>query len=101
MPLGSLIEPLRPFTLPGPGGMPLTPASWANEVVPTIVASIVMSTAANNRLLPRVPTETDLIGASAILIDPFNAPRGAAIEQVFGPTESMKNDKVPQLARLS
>ena len=27
MPEGSLIEPLRPFTLPGPGGIPLTPAS--------------------------------------------------------------------------
>ncbi len=27
MPLGSLIEPLRPFTFPGPGGIPLTPAS--------------------------------------------------------------------------
>jgi hypothetical protein len=26
-PLGSLIEPLRPFTFPGPGAMPLTPAS--------------------------------------------------------------------------
>jgi hypothetical protein len=62
MPLGSLIEPLRPFTFPGPGGMPLTPASWANEALPIIV----VSTAANNRLLRRVPTETDLIWASAI-----------------------------------
>jgi hypothetical protein len=27
MPLGSRIEPFCPFTLPGPGAMPLTPAS--------------------------------------------------------------------------
>ena len=29
MPLGSLIEPLGPRAFAGPGGMPLTPASWA------------------------------------------------------------------------
>jgi hypothetical protein len=31
MPLGSLIELLMPPTLPGPCGMPLTPASCAND----------------------------------------------------------------------
>jgi hypothetical protein len=31
MPLGSLIELLRPPTLPGPRGMPLTPASCASD----------------------------------------------------------------------
>src|SRR3954451_12597671 len=34
-PLGSLIELLRPPTLPGPRGMPLTPASplfWASDI---------------------------------------------------------------------
>src|SRR4051794_32131489 len=31
MPLGSLIELLRPPALPGPRGMPLTPASCAGE----------------------------------------------------------------------
>ena len=29
MPLGSLIEPFGPRAFAGPGGMPLTPASWA------------------------------------------------------------------------
>ena len=28
MPLGSLIEPLSPRAVAGPGGMPLTPATW-------------------------------------------------------------------------
>jgi len=31
-PLGSLIEPLSPRAFPGPGGMPLTPASWAGDL---------------------------------------------------------------------
>ena len=31
MPLGSLIEPLSPRALAGPGGIPLTPASWAGD----------------------------------------------------------------------
>ena len=32
MPLGSLTEPLSPRAFPGPGGMPLTPASWAGDL---------------------------------------------------------------------
>jgi len=32
MPLGSLIEPLSPRAFPGPGGMPLTPASCAGDL---------------------------------------------------------------------
>jgi hypothetical protein len=32
MPLGSLTEPLSPRAFPGPGGMPLTPASWAGAL---------------------------------------------------------------------
>jgi hypothetical protein len=32
MPLGSLIEPLSPRAFAGPGGMPLTPASWAVDL---------------------------------------------------------------------
>lgn len=31
MPLGSPTEPLSPRTFPGPGGMPLTPASCAGD----------------------------------------------------------------------
>jgi hypothetical protein len=31
MPLGSATEPLSPRAFPGPGGMPLTPASWAGD----------------------------------------------------------------------
>jgi hypothetical protein len=32
MPLGSLIEPLSPRAFAGPGAMPLTPASWADNL---------------------------------------------------------------------
>ena len=32
MPLGSATEPLSPRAFPGPGGMPLTPASWAGDL---------------------------------------------------------------------
>jgi hypothetical protein len=32
MPLGSLTEPFSPRALAGPGGMPLTPASWAGDL---------------------------------------------------------------------
>jgi hypothetical protein len=32
MPLGSLTEPLRPRAFPGPGAMPLTPASWPGDL---------------------------------------------------------------------
>ena len=32
MPLGSLTEPLSPRAFAGPGGMPLTPASWPGDL---------------------------------------------------------------------
>jgi hypothetical protein len=32
MPLGSLTEPFNPRAFAGPGGMPLTPASWAGAI---------------------------------------------------------------------
>jgi hypothetical protein len=32
MPLGSLTEPFNPRAFAGPGGMPLTPASWAGNL---------------------------------------------------------------------
>jgi hypothetical protein len=32
MPLGSLTEPLRPRAFAGPGGIPLSPASWAGDL---------------------------------------------------------------------
>jgi hypothetical protein len=32
MPLGSLTDPLRPRAFPGPGAMPLTPASWPGDL---------------------------------------------------------------------
>jgi hypothetical protein len=32
LPLGLLIDPLSPRAFAGPGGMPLTPASWAGAL---------------------------------------------------------------------
>jgi hypothetical protein len=72
MPLGSRIEPFCPFTFPGPGGMPLTPASWAGDREGT--ATRHMSARLTNANLPiihrREKTETacviDLILSRAV-----------------------------------
>src|SRR4051795_6507224 len=53
-PLGSLIELLRPPTLPGPLGMPLTPASCASAVRGT--ARLPDSVNAKNNDLPNIET---------------------------------------------
>jgi hypothetical protein len=60
MPLGSLTEPLSPRALAGPGGIPLTPASWAGDVPGTArTASIAtVSSAVLPRLHPRAKFET-------------------------------------------
>ena len=50
MPLGSLIEPLSPRAFPGPGGMPLTPASWAGDLEGA--ARRPRTATANNAALP-------------------------------------------------
>ena len=60
MPLGSLIEPLGPRAFAGPGGMPLTPASWAGAPkgaarTPRIVTA---SSAALTAIHPRENIET-------------------------------------------
>ena len=52
MPLGSLTDPLSPRALAGPGGMPLTPASWAGEV--PVAASRPNTAKVSNAVLPRI-----------------------------------------------
>jgi hypothetical protein len=39
MPLGSLTELFSPPALPGPFGMPLTPASWAKDAMDVVTAT--------------------------------------------------------------
>jgi hypothetical protein len=61
MPLGSFSEPFNPRAFAGPGGMPLTPASWAGDLAgaaktPSIVT---VSTAARPTIHPRDNIETD------------------------------------------
>lgn len=49
IPLGSLTDPLRPRAFPGPGAMPLTPASWPGDLEGAARQS---STTHNNDTLP-------------------------------------------------
>lgn len=49
MPLGSLTEPLRPRAFPGPGAMPLTPASWPGDLEGAAMQSSITH---NNDTLP-------------------------------------------------
>ena len=49
MPEGSLTEPLSPRTLPGPGGMPLTPASCAGAAAGAARTETTASVASQRR----------------------------------------------------
>jgi hypothetical protein len=61
MPLGSLTEPFSPRAFPGPGGMPLTPASWAGDLPGTASrpSTAKVSNAALPVIHPREKIETD------------------------------------------
>jgi hypothetical protein len=69
-PAGSLTEPLSPFTLPGPDGIPLTPASCENDGM----AGRTMSAAATRTALPLPPRKE------------------FGIEEVMSRPESLPND---------
>jgi hypothetical protein len=60
MPLGSLIEPLSPRAFAGPGGMPLTPASWAGDIAGAArrPRSATLTNAALPAIHPREKIET-------------------------------------------
>ena len=62
MPLGSLTEPLSPRAFAGPGGMPLTPASWAGDVPGAArrERTAALSNAALAVIHPREKIETEL-----------------------------------------
>ena len=63
-PEGSLIEPLSPLTFAGPGGMPLTPASWARDGAASSAAS---APASKTILTPvRLSMRSELAWAYAI-----------------------------------
>ena len=67
MPLGSLIEPLSPRAFPGPGGMPLTPASWAGDLEGT--ARRPRSATASNTALPVIHPRAKIETRRAWLIN--------------------------------
>jgi hypothetical protein len=68
MPLGSLTEPLSPRALAGPGGMPLTPASWAGNDEGT--ASQLATRAHNNAVFPKCAPQGKFM-ASVRFIDRY------------------------------
>ena len=65
MPLGSLTEPFNPRAFAGPGGMPLTPASWAGDVAG---AARTHSTATRANVLPVIhPREKIETGCARLI----------------------------------
>jgi hypothetical protein len=66
MPLGSLTEPLRPRAFPGPGAIPLTPASWARDLKGAARQS---STTHTNDTLPINHRRPNMDTSCACLID--------------------------------
>jgi hypothetical protein len=67
MPLGSLTEPLSPRAFPGPGGMPLTPASWAGDLEGT--ARRHRTATASNTALPVIHSRAKIETRRAWLIN--------------------------------
>ena len=67
MPLGSLTEPFCPRAFPGPGGMPLTPASWAGDLEGT--ARRHRTATVSNAALPVIHPRANIETRRAWLID--------------------------------
>src|SRR5450432_2290051 len=67
MRLGSLTEPLSPRAFPGPGGIPLTPASWAGDRPGA--ASRHTTAKASNTVLPVLQPGTKIEVSGARFID--------------------------------
>ena len=67
MPLGSLTEPFSPRAFAGPGGMPLTPASWAGALEGA--ARRERTAKASNAALPAIhPREKIETGCACVMI---------------------------------
>jgi hypothetical protein len=61
MPLGSLTEPFNPRAFAGPGGIPLTPASWAGAGVASRPSTATLMNATLPSIHPREKVETDCV----------------------------------------
>jgi hypothetical protein len=66
-PLGSLTEPLSPRAFAGPGGMPLTPASWAGDLEGA--ARRPTSATASNAALPAMNRQEEIETSCARFTD--------------------------------
>ncbi len=67
MPLGSLTEPFGPRAFAGPGGMPLTPASWAGDLAG--VARSARTATLTNATLPVTHPREKIETSCACLMD--------------------------------
>jgi hypothetical protein len=67
MPLGSLTEPLNPRAFAGPGGMPLTPASWPGALAGT--ATTLTTATLSNATLPSIHPRKKIETSCARLMD--------------------------------
>jgi len=67
MPLGSLTEPLGPRAFAGPGGMPLTPASWAGDIEGA--ARTPRTATHTNAALPAIHPREKIEGSCAWFMD--------------------------------
>ena len=67
MPLGSFTEPLGPRAFAGPGGMPLTPASWPNDA--DGAARRQSRTRVGSAALPKLDARRKIETSCASLID--------------------------------
>src|SRR6266851_2318284 len=77
MPLGSLTEPFNPRAFAGPGGMPLTPASWAGALEGA--ARRQRTATVMNATLPSIrPRENILTDCARLIVVPreLSYPRG-------------------------
>jgi hypothetical protein len=90
MPLGSLTEPLSPRAFAGPGGMPLTPASWAGDLPG--VASRPNTAKVRNAVLPIVPPQERIETSCARLMG------GDSLADLFYPQDELEGGaEVPRV----
>jgi hypothetical protein len=84
MPLGSLTELLSPRAFAGPGGMPLTPASWAGDIAGAArrPRSATLTNAALQAIHPRGKIETSCVRFIKVILPDSSYPSGRTWKDV-------------------
>ena len=101
MPLGSLTEPFNPRAFAGPGGMPLTPASWAGDLEGAArrLSAATLSNATPPIIHRREKIETDcarlMVGdpRGLVISTDKNSEAGAEVPMVHG--IQLRNKQAP------